>query len=168
MVELLYVFLFHRFVVLFFQIPTMAIERVNIYDNTSIIQDEVLAHRLGLLPVYADPDDFTFMWESEGESTPENTIALALDVQCRARPGAPETAMPIDRFINSNVYTKDLRWVPLGDQVFGFFFYQNNVSWFQTFSVSLRTERAIRRRTDSHGARRHLGGQTATGSARGD
>ena len=44
------------------EIPTMAIERVNMYDNTSIIQDEVLAHRLGLIPVQADPSQFKFMW----------------------------------------------------------------------------------------------------------
>jgi DNA-directed RNA polymerase I and III subunit RPAC1 len=38
------------------KVPTMAIEDVWIYDNTSIIQDEVLAHRLGLIPIKADPD----------------------------------------------------------------------------------------------------------------
>lgn len=29
------------------EVPSMAIEKVWIYNNTSIIQDEVLAHRLG-------------------------------------------------------------------------------------------------------------------------
>jgi len=43
-----------------FQVPTMAIEKVFIYDNTSIVQDEVLAHRLGLIPIKADPDEFDF------------------------------------------------------------------------------------------------------------
>lgn len=38
----------------------MAIEKVYIYDNTSIIQDEVLAHRLGLIPIKVDPDLFYF------------------------------------------------------------------------------------------------------------
>jgi DNA-directed RNA polymerase I and III subunit RPAC1 len=32
----------------------MAIEKVILYQNTSIIQDEVLAHRLGLIPLKAD------------------------------------------------------------------------------------------------------------------
>jgi len=33
----------------------MAIHKVYIYQNTSIIADEVLAHRLGLIPILADP-----------------------------------------------------------------------------------------------------------------
>lgn len=42
------------------QVPTMAIEQVLFYNNTSIIQDEVLAHRLGLIPINADADMFEF------------------------------------------------------------------------------------------------------------
>lgn len=33
------------------QIPTMAIEQCFIFDNTSIIPDELLSHRLGLIPL---------------------------------------------------------------------------------------------------------------------
>ncbi|VDK51104.1 unnamed protein product, partial [Gongylonema pulchrum] len=33
----------------------MAIEKVYLYQNTSIIPDEVLCHRFGLLPIKADP-----------------------------------------------------------------------------------------------------------------
>lgn len=38
----------------------MAIEKVFIYNNTSIVQDEVLAHRLGLVPIRADPRLFEY------------------------------------------------------------------------------------------------------------
>jgi DNA-directed RNA polymerase I and III subunit RPAC1 len=38
----------------------MAFEHVYIANNTSIIPDEVLAHRIGLIPIKADPDQFTF------------------------------------------------------------------------------------------------------------
>lgn len=38
----------------------MAIEKVFIYNNTSIIQDEILAHRLGLVPIKADPRLFEY------------------------------------------------------------------------------------------------------------
>lgn len=42
------------------QVPTMAIEKVFIYNNTSIVQDEVLAQRLGLIPIKADPRLFEY------------------------------------------------------------------------------------------------------------
>jgi DNA-directed RNA polymerases I and III subunit RPAC1 len=38
----------------------MAIERVYVLNNTSIIQDEILAHRLGLVPILADPAFFEY------------------------------------------------------------------------------------------------------------
>lgn len=38
----------------------MAIEKVFIANNTSVMQDEVLAHRLGLIPIKADPRLFEF------------------------------------------------------------------------------------------------------------
>lgn len=38
----------------------MAIEHVYVMNNTSIIQDEVLAHRLGLIPIKAPPHEFDF------------------------------------------------------------------------------------------------------------
>ncbi|EFX60618.1 hypothetical protein DAPPUDRAFT_71222, partial [Daphnia pulex] len=41
--------------ILLSDIPTMAFDKVFMFNNTSIIQDEVLAHRLGLIPLKADP-----------------------------------------------------------------------------------------------------------------
>ena len=41
--------------ILIADVPTMAVEEVFIYNNTSVMQDEVLAHRLGLLPINVDP-----------------------------------------------------------------------------------------------------------------
>lgn len=42
------------------EIPTMAIEKVNLWQNTSVIPDENLAHRLGLIPINADPRLFEY------------------------------------------------------------------------------------------------------------
>jgi DNA-directed RNA polymerase I and III subunit RPAC1 len=46
--------------ILISEVPTMAIEKVHIFNNTSIIQDEVFAHRLGLVPLGADPRQFNY------------------------------------------------------------------------------------------------------------
>uniref|UniRef100_A0A3Q2CQT5 RNA polymerase I and III subunit C n=1 Tax=Cyprinodon variegatus TaxID=28743 RepID=A0A3Q2CQT5_CYPVA len=53
--------------ILLAEVPTMAIEKVFIYNNTSIVQDEVLAHRLGLIPIKADPRLFEF--KNTGKTT---------------------------------------------------------------------------------------------------
>lgn len=38
----------------------MAIEKVLVANNTSVVQDEVLAHRLGLIPLKVDPRLFNY------------------------------------------------------------------------------------------------------------
>lgn len=43
------------------KVPTMAIENVLMVNNTSVIPDEVLAHRLGLIPLNADPKLFEYL-----------------------------------------------------------------------------------------------------------
>ena len=42
------------------QVPTMAIECCFFRNNTSLIADELLAHRLGLVPLKVDPRMFAF------------------------------------------------------------------------------------------------------------
>jgi DNA-directed RNA polymerases I and III subunit RPAC1 len=41
--------------ILLAEVPSVAIETVYISNNTSIIQDEILSHRLGLIPLNVDP-----------------------------------------------------------------------------------------------------------------
>ena len=62
------------------EVPTMAIERVFVLNNTSMIPDEVLAHRLGLVPIAADPRRFNFRG-SEDEANETNTIVLRLQAR---------------------------------------------------------------------------------------
>lgn len=80
--------------ILLADIPTLAIEDVFVNQNTSIIQDEVLAHRLGLIPLKGSKEGLKWLkWrnkESEGveadPSTDENTIIIHLNVQCTYKP----------------------------------------------------------------------------------
>jgi DNA-directed RNA polymerase I and III subunit RPAC1 len=156
--------------ILISEVPTMAIEMVYMADNTSIIHDEVLAHRLGLVPINVDArffDEFEPLEdivEMEGQghqdeddqgnavlpenATDRNTIVFTLNVKCsksEARSNSsvfPETEMEDsvqgnteldeaaalaaaaarlaiqtpDRPYTKHVYSRDLEWVPQGDQ----------------------------------------------------
>ncbi|CAG7851358.1 DNA-directed RNA polymerases I and III subunit RPAC1 {ECO:0000305} Short=RNA polymerases I and III subunit AC1 {ECO:0000305}; AltName: Full=C37; AltName: Full=DNA-directed RNA polymerases I and III 40 kDa polypeptide {ECO:0000303/PubMed:3815519}; Short=AC40 {ECO:0000303/PubMed:3815519}; Short=C40 {ECO:0000305} [Serendipita indica DSM 11827] len=100
------------------EVPTVAIERVYVYDNTSVIQDEVLSHRLGLIPLRIDPRMLEDAPQNyQDDSTDRNTMVFSLDVTCADRDGVrPGTTDPEKLYINSSVYAKDLQWVPQGEQ----------------------------------------------------
>ncbi|RHZ86907.1 hypothetical protein Glove_42g50 [Diversispora epigaea] len=98
------------------EVPTMAIEKVYIYDNTSIIQDEVLAHRLGLIPIKVDPDLFYFKHENE-RPTDMNTIVFKINHECRYNPRAREDESdPKQLYIGHNLLSSSLIWDPKGEQ----------------------------------------------------
>jgi DNA-directed RNA polymerases I and III subunit RPAC1 len=59
--------------ILIAEVPTMAIEKVFIENNTSVMQDEVLAHRLGLIPIKVNPKKFQFPVPDE---EPQKTTSL--------------------------------------------------------------------------------------------
>jgi len=94
-------------------IPTMAIEKVHIYQNTTIMQDEVLAHRLGLLPLKADPR--LFKWkekDAKDEGTEEDTLEYSLQIKCTRNPTKNEA----EPYINDSCYSKHIKWIPNGSQ----------------------------------------------------
>ncbi|OQN97731.1 hypothetical protein B0A48_16052 [Cryoendolithus antarcticus] len=132
------------------EVPTLAIEDVFVFNNTSIIQDEVLAHRLGLIPLTGGEEGLQWMrwfrkpppkddyaaqatFEEEGhdpsESVPSdyNTVVMTLDVECRwatteldgrdgkalAKAGSTD---PEERYVNTNVFARDLVFEPQGGQ----------------------------------------------------
>ncbi len=50
------------------EVPSMAIDEVVIIDNSSILQDEIIAHRLGLTPLKTDLDSYNLPEECECHS----------------------------------------------------------------------------------------------------
>ena len=91
------------------EVPTMAIERVILEDNSSSIPDEMLCHRLGLIPIFADPRKFNYTKDRHfTDATEEDTIVFSLDVQC--------TLDKSNNKVHDKVYSRDLVWIPQGEQ----------------------------------------------------
>jgi DNA-directed RNA polymerase I and III subunit RPAC1 len=86
------------------KVPTIAIERVYVYNNTSVIHDEVLSHRLGLVPLHINPrimDDAPTDYQNN--STDRNTIVFTLDVECTNRSNVKQGEQdPEKLYVNSN------------------------------------------------------------------
>ena len=69
------------------EVPTMALEQVYMWNNTCLIHDEVLSHRLGLVPLNVDPrlfDEYGADVDEDGmpAATDRNTVVFKLDVGC--------------------------------------------------------------------------------------
>ncbi|OAA32759.1 DNA-directed RNA polymerases I and III 40 kDa polypeptide [Moelleriella libera RCEF 2490] len=114
--------------ILIAEIPTLAIENVFVENNTSVIQDEVLAHRLGLIPFDGGREGLhSFLkWYKKPPAGEDqysncfdwNTIKLELDVTCTVNPdAAPDEKDPLKAYHNAHVYAKDIVFVPTGRQV---------------------------------------------------
>mmetsp|Transcript_17069 Transcript_17069/g.51636 ORF Transcript_17069/g.51636 Transcript_17069/m.51636 type:complete len:378 (+) Transcript_17069:84-1217(+) len=112
--------------ILIAEVPTMAIDKVFVLNNTSMTEDEVLAHRLGLIPIKADPRMFR---ERVGDEDPDehHVIAFRLEVKCEraqdqgggrtgAKGGSSNTSGVEAEMINSRVLSGALQWIPQGDQ----------------------------------------------------
>eukprot|EP01004_Peranema_trichophorum_P006088 NODE_4924_length_1094_cov_60.009269_g4376_i0.p1 GENE.NODE_4924_length_1094_cov_60.009269_g4376_i0~~NODE_4924_length_1094_cov_60.009269_g4376_i0.p1 ORF type:complete len:346 (+),score=75.55 NODE_4924_length_1094_cov_60.009269_g4376_i0:51-1088(+) len=83
-------------------VPTMAIETVDFVTNTSVIQDENLASRLGLIPIYANPKLFDYPQEEDWTSNYKQCLKFVLNVT-----GTKD---------NQLVLSSELQWVPMGNQ----------------------------------------------------
>ncbi|OMO83774.1 DNA-directed RNA polymerase, RBP11-like protein [Corchorus capsularis] len=90
--------------ILIAELPTMAIEKVLIANNTSVVQDEVLAHRLGLIPIGVDPRHFEYLSEND-QPNERNTIVFKLHVSCKR--GSPRITVKSD----------ELKWLPNGSEL---------------------------------------------------
>jgi len=109
------------------EVPSMAVDRVFIYNNTSVIQDEVLAHRLGLIPFKADHRLFEMHKKSaekakDGDEDPmkvdQDTLVFKLQIKCKKNARSKGAAADIgdDTYVDHKVYSKHIEWVPVHDQ----------------------------------------------------
>lgn len=131
--------------ILLAEIPTVALEYVYMWNNTSLIHDEVLSHRLGLVPLNVDARLFDPLEEGE-DPTDRNTVVFQMKVNCTSRPAKKEKEEEAEmeaeagvlenpdldraalaaarkeaietpgRPYTKHVYSKDLVWMPQGDQ----------------------------------------------------
>lgn len=60
------------------EVPKLAIEKVTFYDNTSALFDEIIAHRLGLLPIPTDPSTLNMMGQVDADGRPQLVIRFTL------------------------------------------------------------------------------------------
>ena len=113
--------------ILIAEVPTLAIEQVFVKNNTSVLADEVLTHRLGLVPLQGSINGLD-MTDTFLRADPENdivgsthadynTMVMHLHVECTHNEAAdPNERDPKKRFHNSNVYARDLFYEPIGRQ----------------------------------------------------
>lgn len=116
------------------EIPTLAIEYVYIHNNTSIVQDEVLAARLGLVPLTASLSGLNWLQFYKKPATQDdddggddrdpaadnNTVVLKLYVECtwRGAEGVKSGETDPDKlYVNSSVHAKQITFEPTGRQM---------------------------------------------------
>ncbi|KAI9894946.1 MAG: DNA-directed RNA polymerase core subunit rpc40 [Vezdaea aestivalis] len=112
--------------ILISEISTLAIESCFIHQNTSIVQDEVLANRLGLVPLKGNREGLRQMqWFQRAteenpiasDPTDGNTVILKLQVECTAKAGVKKGETdPLELFNNPHVYAKHFRYEATGNQ----------------------------------------------------
>ncbi|KIK63186.1 hypothetical protein GYMLUDRAFT_72406 [Collybiopsis luxurians FD-317 M1] len=104
------------------EVPTVAIEHVYVFNNTTVIQDEVLAHRIGLVPLDVNPTKLDA--KEPGESpTDRNTLEFKLELECKQNPAFTKASLasnpnPSDKdlYINHELLSSHLVWQPVGEQ----------------------------------------------------
>jgi DNA-directed RNA polymerase subunit D len=64
--------------VLLAEVPKLAIDKVVFYDNTSALFDEIVAHRLALLPLPTDPSTLNLKGQVDAEGKPTYVVRYTL------------------------------------------------------------------------------------------
>ena len=89
------------------EVPTLAIEDVMIYENNSALCDEILAHRLGLIPIRTDLSEYVKRSEcscgGEGCSSCQAIFTLSVEGPCMVRSGDLIPADPRAAPVNPDI-----------------------------------------------------------------
>lgn len=103
--------------VLLSEVPSMAIEKVFVSNNTTLIKDEVLAHRLGLVPLKADARLFEYRPEGVTEASEQDTLEFELKIKCTVNNEGHKNSHQIsDLYKNHAVKSQHIKWIPIGSQ----------------------------------------------------
>lgn len=86
--------------ILIAEIPTLAIHNVTIRKYRGVLAEEIVCHRLGLIPLLVDPTPFEFVSDELNE---KNTLTFTLKMQNKGKE-------------NITVYSDDIKWKPVGNQ----------------------------------------------------
>lgn len=95
------------------EIPTIAIENVWIFQNTSVMPDEMIAQRLGLVPLNIDPDLFEYF---DGEVSDMNVVSFTLKAKMGGNQ-ANKNSKSSQLVETIDVKSGELVWQPEGGQV---------------------------------------------------
>ncbi|EOR01461.1 hypothetical protein E3P92_00458 [Wallemia ichthyophaga] len=107
------------------EVPAIAVENVFVFNNTSVMHDEVMAHRLGLVPILFDANRLEH-FEKGDNPNDQNTIVFTLQVECKRKSNvAPGETNPDKLYENHKVYARHFSWVPQGAQESDPIFTQN-------------------------------------------
>ncbi|KAI7685982.1 DNA-directed RNA polymerases I and III subunit RPAC1 [Sarcoptes scabiei] len=87
--------------ILLAEVCTMAIEKIDLYQNTSEVPDFALCHRLGLIPIRIPKNFFNLKHTDQSDM-----LKFKLEIQCHS-----------DQHNNLNVYSNALEWLPEENQL---------------------------------------------------
>jgi DNA-directed RNA polymerase subunit D len=93
------------------EVPSMAIDEVVILENSSVMYDELLAHRLGLLPLKTDLDRYILPEECDCRNPlgcSKCRVLLVLDAQARDK---------VLTVYSGNLVSEDKEIVPIEDKI---------------------------------------------------
>ncbi|TFK28222.1 hypothetical protein FA15DRAFT_634064 [Coprinopsis marcescibilis] len=98
------------------EVPTVAVEQVYVWDNNTVIVDEVLAHRIGMVPLNVNPA--VMNWRvGDSPPTDRDTIVFKVDLTCTRNLSAPKgSTNPSELYINHEFLSSHMTWVPVGEQ----------------------------------------------------